>query len=529
MKNIIENILPRWTPINGLLITLIITLLVLSPVIFNQLIPLNDYPFHLARIIILSDLNNPIYSKFYQQGSFLLPNMAMDMVAIPLAHFVGAETASRIFVMLSLLSMLFGTMLLHKAAHKRFSPWPLLAVTLLFNGIFRYGFLNYIFGMGIAFCAAALWLIMKPGYFKIVTTLIASLFLVLLHFEAFAVFAVIVGSVEIHTAFNRWRNKDFKKAIIQLFISSTPFLITIGLFMLLSPTAEVVGQGFGYPNYLGAKPYGALYSLLTGITWLDCISLFSIAILSIFLLVTDRIKIYAPLRFALIMMVTAFIVLPSSIMGSSFVYVRLGPAIALLYIATIDIKATDFNANRLIAVVAILLAIITSISITRQWTDFNKETSEIIKVFNQTEPGATIFSATTQPFTHLVTDTPIERAAWNPPLKHVSSYAVLYGPRFVPMTFADLTKQPMNVTVKYRGIKDFQGDNPRKTYTGQALENFLLEIRAHLTSGNWPVLDNVYVFVMGFDRIKGSFDSSILEGWAHIVKFNNDHILIKFN
>lgn len=529
MKNIIDNILPRWTSFNGSLITLIIALLVLTPVILNQLIPLNDYPFHLARIVILSDLDNPLYSKFYQQGSFLLPNMAMDMFALPLTHFVSAETASRIFVMLSLLSMLFGTMMLHKAAHKRFSPWPLLAVVLLFNGIFRYGFLNYIFGMGIAFCAAALWLMMQPGYFRIFIALLASLFLVLLHFEAFAVFAVIVGSAEIHTAFKRWRDKEFKHSVLQLFISSTPFLITISLFKLLSPTAEVAAEGFGYAGYLGAKPYGALYSLLTGITWLDCMSLFTLAILSTFLLVTNRIKISAPLRFALVMMTIAFIVLPSSIMGSHFVDVRLGPAIALLYIATIDVKVADFNANRLIAGLAVVLAIITSTTITRQWIDFNKETSSIINVFKQTEPGATIFSATTQPFTHLIADTPVERAAWQPPLKHVASYAVLYGPKFVPMTFADLTKQPMNVSVKYRGIKDFQSDNPRKTFTGVELENYLQEIKNHLTSGVWPKLDNVYLFVMGFDSIKDSFNIAKLKGWARIVELKHNHILIKLN
>jgi len=446
-----------------------------------------------------------------------------------LANFMSAESASRIFVMLCLLSMLFGTMILHRAVHKRFSPWPLLSVALLFNGIFRYGFLNYIFGMGVAFSAAALWVIMKPTYLRVFIALISSIFLVLLHFEAFAVFAVIVGSIEIHIAYKHWCDKNFRPALIQLFISSTPFLITLGLFILLSPTAEVAGQGFGYPNYLGAKPYGALYSLLTGITWLDFMSLSSLTIISIFLFVTNRLEVSAPIRFALLMMIIAFIVLPSSIMGSSFVYVRLGPAIALLYITTVDIKATDVNTNRYIAGLALFLALVTSSSITSQWNSFNKETSEIIQVFNQTESGATIFSATAQPFTHLIADTPIERAAWEPPLKHVSSYAVLSGPKFVPMTFADLTKQPMNVAVNYRKIKDFQGDNPRKTYTGQELESFLLEIKGHIISGDWPTLDNIYVFVMGFDRIKKSFNITKFEGWAHIVELKQDHVLIKLN
>jgi len=527
MNSILKK-LPHWSSHSGLLITLLICLLVITPVILNQLVPLNDYPFHLARIIILSNLDNPVYSEFYKQGSFLLPNMAMDMIAIPLTYCVSAETASRIFVMLSLLSMLFGTMLLHRAAHNRFSPWPLLAVILLFNGIFRFGFLNYIFGIGVAFCAASLWLIQKPGYKRLFVSLIMSIFLVLLHFSAFGIYAIIIGSVEIYTAYIRLQKDSLKSSVSQLFISSIPFFITIALFIYFSPTAEEVSTtGFNYPNYLGAKPFGALYSVLTGITWLDILSLSSLAITTAFLVITKKIKIFPPLLFSLLMLMLAFIVLPSSFMGSSFVYVRLGPAIALLWLTTIDIKAEQVSINRLIAYLALILAIFTSVAITNQWERFNKQTSEIISTFDRTEQGATIFNATTQPFTRLIADTEDRRFAWNPPLKHIASYAVLYGPKFVPMTFADLTKQPLNVNDKYQVIKNFQGDNPRKTFTAQELEIYLLEIRNHLKNGDWPALDNVYVFVMGFDRIKNSFNISKLNGWAHVVELNDDHILIK--
>jgi len=527
--NLTLKSLTRWTPLSGSLIALIIMVLVITPVILNQLIPLNDYPFHLARIIILSDLDNPVYSQFYKQGSFLLPNMAMDMIAVPLANFVGSETASRIFVMLCLLSMLGGTMMLHKGAHKRFSPWPLLAVSLLFNGIFRFGFLNYIFGVGVAFFVAGLWLCMRPCYFRMLFTLLASLLLVLLHFSAFAVFAIIIGSFEIHTAYLHWRIKGSKSSIFQLLVAASPFLFVIALFILLSPTAEVANQGIAYPSFLGAKPLGALYSILTGIKALDIFIFSSIVITFSFLLSTKRIQFSPPLILAFFMMSLAFMVLPSSMMGAFFVDVRLGPAIALLGIAAIDIKADSINSNRLVACLAVLIAILISTNISTQWHDFNNKTSKIIKAFNKTEEGATIFCATTQPFTHLITDSPERRAAWNPPLKHVASYAVLTGPKFVPMTFVNPTQQPLNIVSKYKVVKEFQGDTPRKTYTAHELEIFLLEIKEKLLSKSWPQLDNVYVFVMGFDRIQDNFNLGILKGWGYIAELKNDHILIKIN
>jgi len=529
MINSIVRNQPRWTPVSGSLIALVIVLLILAPTFLNQLIPLHDYSHHLARTIILSDLENPIYRQYYQQGSLLLPNMAMEIIAIPLTYFIGAETASRIFVMLSLLSVLFGTMMLHKAAHKRFSPWPLLASAILFNTIFRFGFLNYIFGLGVAFFAAGLWLLMKSSFFRLLFTLLASILLIFLHFSAFGVFAVIVGSIEIHAASIRWQHKDFKFSTLQFLLSTTPFIITFVLFMLLSPTAEIIEKGFAYPNYLGAKPFGALYSILTDITWLNIAYFSSIATLFSYLLLTRRINISSSLSVALLLMIAALIMLPSSAMGNVFVDVRLGPAIALLFIATIDIKATDVNINRLIACLALILAILTSIGISNKWGEYNHQVSKIINVFDQTETGATIFSASSLPDPQLITDTPERRAAWNPSLKHIASYAVLYGPKFVPMTFANPQMQPLNVSDDYLAIKAFQGDNPRKTLDGAQLEIFLLEIKANLASGMWPTLDNVYVFVIGFDRIENSFNKAMLGSWAHIVELNDDHVLIKFN
>ena len=520
--------LPRWTPITGSLITVFIALLIITPVLINQLVPLHDYPHHLARIIILSDLDQPVYKQFYRQGSFLLPNMAMEMIAVPLAHFVGAVTASRLFVMLSLLSMLFGTMMLHRAAHGRFSPWPLLAVVFLFNCIFRFGFLNYIFGMGIALFAAGLWLLMKPGIFRFIFSLLASIVLILLHFSAFGIFALIVTSIQIHTTVIRWQHDKSKlSAILQLGLSASPFFITTALFLLLSPTAEIIDKNFSYPDYLGAKPFGAIYSILTSLNWLNIVSLSSITIVLCLLFFSKRLKFSPPLILAFLAMLTALAALPSSMMGNVFVDVRLAPALAFLAIAAIDIKENNLNTDRLIACLALALSLLTSIGISYQWRDFNKEILNNINVLSRTEPGATIFSASSLPDPKLITDTADRRIAWNPSLKHIASYAVLYGPKFVPMTFADPKMQPLNIADKYQVIKDFQGDNPRKTLNGLQLEKFLFEIKQNLENGSWPKLDNVYVHVVGFNRIKKDFNIKNTNDWKNITDIKNDYILIK--
>lgn len=508
--NPIISYLPRWTPVTGSWITIFIAFLIITPILINQLVPLHDYPHHLARIIILSDLENPIYSLFYKQGSLLLPNQAMEIITLPLTYYMGAEIASRIFVMLSLLSMLFGTIFLHQAVHKRFSPWPLLAIVFLFNGIFHLAMLNYIFGMGMAFIAAGIWLSLKPSFYRLLLSFFMSILLILLHFSAFGIYVVIVGSVEIFSCYQQWQNKDIKKPLLNLLLIITPFIITLCLFMLFSPTAEIIAQKFSYPNFLGAKPFGALYSILTDITWLNIISLSTLALLFLYLFINKRIIISHRLCFAFLMMIIALILLPASMMGNVFVDVRLGPAIAFLFIASIDVKESYLNTNRIVAGVAISLALIISVTKTTQWQKYNQEISEIIAVFDKVEVGSTIFNATSLPDPKLIADTKEKQAAWSPTLKHITSYAVLSGPKFVPMTFADPNMQPLNITENHLAIKAFQGDNPRKVLNGLQLEKFLLEIKHNLTSEKWPKLNYVYVFVMGFDRIEDSFNISNL-------------------
>jgi len=526
MPNKILKSLLLWTPISGSVILLIILCLIIAPVVLNPFPPLHDYPHHLARIIILSDLENPIYHQFYKHGSFLIPNMAMEIIAVPLAHLMGAEAASRLFVMLSLLSMMLGTVMLHKVAHKRFSPWPLLAVMFLFNCFFRFGFLNYIFGIGASFFAASIWLSIKPGYNRFFLTLLTSFILILLHFSAFGIFALLVCSFEIYETTMGWQQKKVKQSVIQLLVTTIPFFITISLFMLFSPTAEIISEKFAYPSYFGAKPFGAFYSILTSITWLNIVCLSSLVIAVSLTIYTKSIKISSPLSVAFIVISIALVLLPSSLMGNVFVDVRLGPVIALLGIAAIDIKANHLKMNSVIAGLAILLATLISIGISYQWRDFNVAITKNISVFDSTEVGATIFSATSLPDPQLITDTPERRAAWNPTLKHIASYAVLYGAKFVPMTFANPRMQPLNVSDEYLAIKAFQGDNPRKVINGSQLKKFIMEIKKNVLNENWPKLHNIYIFVMGFERVKDSFDISDFNDEVKVIEFDNNHILL---
>lgn len=493
------------TPGRGflILVTLAIAVLALVPIYVTRYLPINDYPFHLARMVILAQLDNPIFARFYEQGSFLLPNVGMDAVVVPLSKILGPERATRVFVDLTLLVMLLGAMALHWAAHRRLSVWPLLAVTLLHNGIFRFGFFNYLFGLGLAFAAAALWLKMQKGMARSVVAFIACIALIFCHMEAFGVFALIVGGIELHSAISNWTRTRSWAPVVGLLPSAAPFVLTLVLFVLFSPAAEGIGNGFGYSGGWGTKPVGALFTLSSGILWLDALTAASIVCVCAWLFLTRRLAISWPLGTACLMLVFALFALPSSLMGSLYADSRLGPAIALLAIASMDIRtdAPKFAQWTVVAVV-FFLALLRTTVLSSTWIRYDAEIGSIVRALDGIEQGATLFSVTSEPFVRLIADSPERTAAWRPPVKHVASYAVLHAPVFVPMTFADPTKQPLVVSRSYQRVKNFQGDNPAQAPDQKALATFMGNLQNHLESPDWPHIESAYVLVMGRQRLE---------------------------
>ncbi len=97
-----------------------------APLWFAEYPPLHDFPFHIARINILAHWHeSQALQSWYHIGSFMLPNVGMDIIAGAPGRILPVEVAGRLFVGLVLGLMLSGVMVLHRSIHGHFSPWPL--------------------------------------------------------------------------------------------------------------------------------------------------------------------------------------------------------------------------------------------------------------------------------------------------------------------------------------------------------------------------------------------------------------------
>src|SRR5215208_12915 len=104
---------------------LVSTVLVL-PLLYTLIPPLEDYPNHLARMFAIAKLReSPALLGFYEVNWALIPNLIMDLLTPPLVPLVGVYAAGRLFLGAALLVMLTGPMVLHRALHGSWSAWPL--------------------------------------------------------------------------------------------------------------------------------------------------------------------------------------------------------------------------------------------------------------------------------------------------------------------------------------------------------------------------------------------------------------------
>jgi len=101
-------------------------------------------------------------NAFYTVRWEPLPNLAQDLIVPPLAVLMPLALASKLFLVMVFGLIAGGAIWLNRVATGAWRVWPLLAFLLLYNRIFLWGFVNYLFGIGVALGGIALWLSLEP-------------------------------------------------------------------------------------------------------------------------------------------------------------------------------------------------------------------------------------------------------------------------------------------------------------------------------------------------------------------------------
>lgn len=246
------------------------------PVIFTAYVPLVDYPNHLARAYVLRFYDEvPAYAAEYRVALEPLPNLALDLI-VPLAlRFFGPLTAGKIFLVLTVLLFVAGCHRLGRAIHGSPTWLALPCCFLVYSSTFLYGFVNYVFGVGLFCLTLSYWLEWRgrPGVarFLLLTLLVVCSYLA--HLSAYFFLGAAFVTV------GAWDYLAGKEPLRRVVAGLAPLGLPAALFVLFMRGSGQAGRIEW--NTLGGKAIGLLSPVLTYNYTLDACLLAALAVAAV--------------------------------------------------------------------------------------------------------------------------------------------------------------------------------------------------------------------------------------------------------
>ena len=149
--------------------------------------------------ILASYADSPELQANYTVAWKLTPYLGMDLIIPRMVRFMNIYMAGRVFLYVCLLQFVLGTVAVHAALFRRFSPWPFASALFAYSFVFSLGFVNYLFGVGVWLFAVAGWICLSPRapIWRILGGGVLSLAVFFCHYFAFLGYMLFVGSYEL--------------------------------------------------------------------------------------------------------------------------------------------------------------------------------------------------------------------------------------------------------------------------------------------------------------------------------------------
>ncbi len=442
--------------------------LCLLPLLMAQNPPLHDYQFHIARIDILAHWHDPsALRSYYDLGSFLIPNVGMDVIAVLLAKLMPVETAGIVFIGLTLALQLSGCMALYRSIHGHYGLWPLVAGLFLFNWIFLFGFLNYLFGVGLLLWASAIWISLSRSavWPRILWGSAFSVALFFSHVVAVGLFAVIVAGYELQRAAAIFRGTP-ALAVRNVLVGALIFVLPICLFFASTTAAEGDGKTSHSITNLLRTPAIFFRVLLSGNWTIDIVTVAVTAACLAILVLRGRLIVARPMYLAITLLMMTFLVMPHELFGGWGADTRIPVVIVFVLIASTRPILRNMAWERTILAILVGGLIFQSAVLSYDWHGYDRVYRNFRTAFTRLPANSVLFVASETPLPSLQD---IDLWLWHPPLVHVATLAVLDSQTFVPQLWAQPGQQPIRVADRYAALYAYQNKGPIEVATAQAL------------------------------------------------------------
>jgi hypothetical protein len=406
--------------------------LALAPLLLASPLPLGDYANHLARLHILATLEHsePL-ARYYEIQWGVIPNLASDILvpAAMRAFGIGVEPASVLFVAISLVLIASGAVVLNRALFGSWSYLSLGVFLLLYNRHFLWGFMNYIFAIGVMLWLMAAWVQVREHAhwaWRLVFGLPATA-LFICHLFPLGVYGLVVMAYE---AGRWWRGRKASGAaarcLADVVLAGLQFLPALGLLVLASPTAGRVGDML--PGSIVNKALGLLdvfnnYHMPLDIaTWLLVLGTLAVG------LWRKALRLHPAMLVPLVVLTVFYLVLPNGLFSSGGADRRLTAAIGVVAVASLGGLALSRRHLHIGLVALAMLFTVRMGVIGWNWIGADSlyaHHSEAMRKIDHGARVATLMSAPAFPW------------LLNPPIDHISTLLVVEKDAFVNGLFAE--------------------------------------------------------------------------------------------
>jgi hypothetical protein len=440
----------------------------------------------MARISILAHWQQwPSLHEFYEVRSFLLPNIGTDLLMLGAAKLMPLELAGRAMVALTLATMLSGTVALHWSLYRRFSIWPLIGALFLYNWIFIFGFLNYLFGVGLMLWGLAIWIALadRPAGLRLAVGTVIAFAIFFAHLVSFGLYALALAGFELQRAVPDLRARP-RAALARLVVGALPFAPPLLLFVALSPTAEEAGGQIKYAPEWFWKLFIVARTFMSMNLGLDVVSACVLLLVAVAVLLRGRLLFAREMLAGAALVAAAVIAVPWKMFGAVFVDARIPIALIFLVIACTQLQARRAWIGRAIYVVLGALLVARSLVLAHDWQTYDRVFASFSEALAQVPENSVIVTATAAPEQARSLPEWVDR--WRPPVRHGASLALLEKPMFAVNTWATPSQQPIATTPRWSALYRFQEQNPRPVDSADELQSFVDRVTALIGRAGGP-------------------------------------------
>ncbi len=410
------------------------------PVSLSTILPLLDYPNHLARMYLLAHLqDSPTLQTYYSVDWRPVPNLAMDATVPLLSRLIPLAWAGKVFVLATFLLLTGGASALHRVLFGRWSLWPCLGFLLLYNRPFLWGFLNYLFGVGLALCGVAAWIALRERTAAVRAIVGAGFCLAtyFAHLMAFGVFGLLILGYEVGIL---WRRRAPATAwAADLAVAGLPFVPPLAILLIGSAGTASGAISYGSPWRKLDLPF----SIFDNYSRPFDVACFVLAVGAVALAFSRRwIRLELSMALPLALLAAVFLIVPSQLFTAAGADHRLPLVLAFVGVAATSWVGTDPLIERRFLAGALVLFLLRLGVVAASWHGSERDYDKVIAAFETIPSGSRIAVAFPASALH----------AGGEPIAHLPTWAIAEREAFVPTLFAFPTQQPVSLKQPYKDL-----------------------------------------------------------------------------